>query len=45
MQSELTLRDKIQTMDFYREREFKGLDFGEKKEVKKAGKGKVGLAQ
>jgi len=41
----MVLTNRIQTLDFYREREFKGLEFTEKKEVKKASKGKIGLAQ
>lgn len=39
------LQNKIQTLDFYREREYKGLEFSEKKEVKKLTKGKIGLAE
>jgi hypothetical protein len=39
------LAKKIQTLDHYREREFKGLEFMEKKEIKKASKGKIGLAE
>lgn len=41
----MALKHKIQTLDFYREREFKGMDWAEKKEVEKLKKGKIGLAQ
>jgi len=39
------LQQKMQTLDHYRGREYKGMDFSEKKEVKKMTKGKIGLAQ
>jgi hypothetical protein len=39
------LQNKIQTLAYYQEREFKGLTFSEKKEIKKFSKGKIGLAQ
>jgi hypothetical protein len=43
--TEVVLASKIQTLDHYRDREFKGLEFVEKKEIKKASKGKIGVAQ
>lgn len=45
LHTEVVLAKKIQTLDHYREREFKGLEFMEKKEIKKASKGKIGLAE
>ena len=38
------VREAIQTLDFYKSREYKGLDMSEKKEIKKMTKGKIGLA-
>lgn len=39
------LQNKIQTLSFYKEREYKGLEFSQKKQIKKMTKGKIGLAQ
>lgn len=43
--SELAIQEIIQSLDYYREREYKGLDFSEKKEIQKIKKGKVGIAE
>ena len=39
------IKQAIQTLDYYRTKEYKGLNFSEKKEIKKMTKGKIGLAE
>lgn len=41
---ELSVESMIQTLDFYKQREYKGLEFKEKKEVEKVKLGKIGIA-
>jgi hypothetical protein len=41
---QVMVKDAIQTLDFYRNKEYKGLTFAEKKEVEKVKKGKIGIA-
>lgn len=41
---QVMVKDAIQTLDFYRNKEYKGLAFAEKKEVEKVKKGKIGIA-
>ena len=42
---EVMLQNKVQTLDRYRDKEYKGLDFSQKKEASVLKKGKVGLAE
>lgn len=40
----MVLENIVQTLDFYREREYKGLVFAANKEVEKVKLGKIGIA-
>jgi hypothetical protein len=42
---EIQVREIFQTLAHYETRTFQGLEFKEKKEVKKMTKGKIGLAE
>ncbi len=44
-EQKIMVADKIQTLDYYRAREYKGLDSSEKKEPSLLQKGKIGIAE
>lgn len=40
----LVLQSMIQTLDYYKDRQYKGLTFADKKQVQKVKMGKIGIA-
>lgn len=42
--NQVAIKTAIQTLDFYRQREYKGLEIGNRTEVAIVKKGKIGIA-